>query len=230
MCLLTCILLKQTLSSSSSFLKYLHRGLFGSTSSSESLISLRQKQRTTPALVQFLADNWCAALMSCLLFPKSSNSESLQEKQKRNLSQPGLNYSNAFVFCRISTFHWQSCIYTLTFSDDTAAPRNILEKAIHNIIFHSLPTEFSTLDSSQIHYQCIFKDSYRQPVVFTWGFQELSPVSMAEPWPSLTHGTHQQKTRVAKSERGWFTLKHVYYHAKYLFCWVIHARSNSVLI
>lgn len=121
----------------------------------------KTKANNNPSAGTILADSWCATLMSRLLYPKSSNSESSQEKQKRNLPQPGLNYSTEFVFCMISTFHWQSWIYTLTFSDDTAAPRNILEKAIHSIIFHFLPIDFSTLDSSQMHYQGIFEDSYR---------------------------------------------------------------------
>lgn len=117
----------------------------------------KTKANNNPSPGTILADSWHATLMSCLLYSKSSNSESLQEKQKRILPQPGLNYSTEFVFCMISTFHWQSSIYTLTFSDGTAAPRNILEKAIHNIIFHSLPVEFFTLDSSEIHYQVYLK-------------------------------------------------------------------------
>lgn len=122
--MLTFILLKQhqgasVLNRHTSFQIYLHRGMFGCTSSCESVTSSRQKQTTTPVLVGFLEDSWCATLMSCLLYARSSNAERQQEKQNRNLPQSQLNYFTEFLSCRVSTLHCQSWIYTLTFSDDT---------------------------------------------------------------------------------------------------------------
>lgn len=168
MYLITFILLKQyrgapALNGTTSFQKHLHRGLFDYTSSCKSVTSSRQKQQPPP----FWYNSWQIADKQPLCLASFMLNLQIQKDHRKNkteicLPQPGLNYSTEFVFCRVSTFHCQSWIYTLTFSDDAHySTGNILGKAIHSIIFHSLPTEVSTSDSSQIHYQCIFEDSYR---------------------------------------------------------------------
>lgn len=117
-----------------------------------SVTSPRQNQATTPVLVQF----WQIADMQPLCLASFTLNLQIQKVGRKNKTEICLSLDwiiPLYLFFAWSVPSTDKAGFTpWPLVMILAGPRNILEKALRSIIFHSLQIHFSTLDSSQMHY------------------------------------------------------------------------------